>query len=116
MVKKKEIMNNKFNYEETQKKVLEQLHTGESMFGKNGALTPLIKQFIEGALDAEMEAHLSEEERKKGNKRNGRGKKTLKTNHGEIEIYPPEDRHSSFNPQTVKKRETILADSFQKKL
>ena len=63
-----------------------------------------------------MEAHLNKEERSKGNKRNGKGRKILKSEAGTFEIQPPQDRHSNFEPQIVKKRETILADTLQDKI
>lgn len=42
-----------------EKKDLEQLLSGKSLFGKEGAFTPMLKSFIEKALEAEMENHLS---------------------------------------------------------
>jgi len=99
-----------------QAKALEQLRTGQSLTGKDGAFSPLLKQFIETALEAEMAAHLDEEERATGNKRNGKGRKRLKTIAGEIEIETPQDRHSSFEPEIVKKRETVLADNLAPKI
>jgi transposase-like protein len=59
-----------------------------------------------------MAAHLRETPEKK--KRNGKGKKTLKTNIGEVEISSPRDRKSSFEPSIVKKRQTILAANLLK--
>lgn len=106
----------KEEFAEMQKKALEQLKSGQSLTGKDGVFAPLLKQFLEGALEAEMEGHLDEEERSRKNKRNGRGKKTLKTNAGEVEISTPQDRHSSFEPQIVKKRETVLAESLTGKI
>lgn len=97
-----------------EKKALDQLLSGKSLFGKEGAFAPMLKSFIEKALDAEMSAHLSEEPEK--NKRNGKGKKTLKTNIGEIAITTPTDRNSSFEPSIVKKRQTILADNLSEKI
>jgi len=44
--------------EELQRKALEQFKTGKSLFGKGGAFAPMLKQFIEAALESEMEAHL----------------------------------------------------------
>lgn len=99
-----------------QAKALEQLRTGQSLTGKDGAFSPLLKQFIETALEAEMEAHLNQQERSLGNKRNGKGSKRLKTITGEIEIETPQDRHSSFEPEIVKKRETVLADNLAPKI
>lgn len=90
---------------------LTQLRSGKSLTGEGGVFAPIIKEFLESALSAEMEVHLDEEERSYGNKRNGRSSKTLKTSSGEITIDTPQDRQSTFNPQIVKKRETILADN-----
>ncbi len=90
---------------------LTQLRSGKSLTGEGGVFAPIIKEFLESSLSAEMESHLDEEERGYGNKRNGRSSKTLKTSSGEITIDTPQDRHSTFNPQIVKKRETILADN-----
>lgn len=49
--------------------------SGKSLFGRDGAFAPLLKSFIEKALESEMDGHLDESERSKGNKRNGKGKK-----------------------------------------
>ncbi len=62
-----------------EKKALEQFTTGKSLFGKDGAFAPLLKNFLDKALEAEMKVQLGYDERSKGNKRNGKGKKTLRT-------------------------------------
>lgn len=103
-------------YEALKKKALEQFKTGQPLLGKDGAFAPLLKQFLESALDAEMEEHLDESERFKGNRRNGTGKKLLKSSDGSFELETPRDRESSFEPEIVKKRETILADNLEKKI
>src|SRR5690606_39755200 len=59
----------------------------------------MLKEFLEEALEAEMEEHLSKE-RAQGNKRNGKGSKTVKSSSGELEIQTPQDRHSSFEPRS----------------
>ena len=97
-------------------KALEQLRSGQSLTGKDGVFAPLLKEFIESALEAEMSTHLDDFERLSGNKRNGKKSKTLKTDTGEIEITTPQDRNSSFEPQLVKKRETVLADNLAPKI
>lgn len=99
-----------------QEKALAQLKSGESLFGKEGAFAPMLKGFIEAALQAEMDAHLDTDERNAGNKRNGRGSKTIKSSAGSFQIDTPQDRQSSFDPQLIKKRETVLADSLQDKI
>jgi transposase-like protein len=101
---------------EFERTVLEQFKSGKSLFGKGGAFAPLLQSFLEKALDAEMESHLDEEERDQGNKRNGRGVKTIKSSSGEFTISTPQDRNSTFEPEIVKKRETILAENLESKI
>ncbi|UCS91650.1 IS256 family transposase [Echinicola marina] len=100
------------------KKVLDQFLSGESLFGKNGALSPMLKEFLEEALQAEMDEHLRDEDagHSAGNKRNGKGSKRVKSNLGEVEIETPQDRHSSFEPKIVEKRQRILADNLEKQI
>jgi len=105
---------NKQEQETFEKKALDQLLSGKSLFGKEGAFAPMLKGFIEKALEVEMASHLTDSPEK--NKRTGKGKKTLKTNIGEIEICTPTDRNSSFEPSIVKKRQTILADNLSEKI
>jgi len=101
---------------EFEKKVLEQFMSGKNLFGEGGAFAPMLKNVIEKALQGEMDGHLDEAERTKGNKRNGKGKKTLKSGFGTFDIDTPQDRQSSFEPELVKKRQTILADNLSEKI
>ena len=55
-----------------------------------------------------MDAHLTEEERQMGNCRNGKMQKQVQTPLGEVTVSTLRDRNSSFDPQFIKKRETIL--------
>lgn len=105
-----------FNYEALKKKTLEQFRSGKSLFGKDGAFAPLLKEFLEAALQVEIEEHLDEEQRLKGNRKNGENTKQLKTSDGTFELSTPRDRHSDFDPQIVRKRETILAESLEQKI
>lgn len=97
------------------KKVLDQFLKGENLFGKEGALAPILKEFLEEALQAEMEDHLRDEQKgwSSGNKRNGSGSKTVKSGIGEVQIDTPQDRDSSFEPKIIEKRQRILADSLE---
>ena len=88
----------------------EQLRTGKPLFGKDGALAPMLERILNAALEGEMDAHLSDESRSSGNRRNGKMPKTLQTQYGEVTVETPRDRDGSFDPQTVRKRETILAE------
>lgn len=86
--------------------------------GKDGVFDPLLKEFFRGCFrwDGEMPSHLDDSERLKGNKRNARGSKSVKILAGEIDRVIPQDRHSSFSPEILKKRETILADNMSSKI
>lgn len=73
----------------------------------------LLKITVETALGAEMEEHLGYEKhapagRNGGNSRNGYSNKTLKSQHGEVELETPRDRDGSFDPQFIKKGQTRL--------
>ena len=83
----------------------------EDLIGENGLLKQLTKRLVERALDAEMTAHLGHERHApvanaSGNTRNGRSRKTLKGEFGELPIEVPRDREGSFEPQIVPKHQT----------
>ena len=103
-------------YEQMKQKALEQLRSGKSLYGKDGAFAPLLKSFLDSALDAELESHLDEAERSTGNRRNGKTSKEVRTSSGTISIDTPRDRTSSFEPELIRKRETILAESLESKI
>ena len=105
-----------FNYELAKQKVKEQLRSGKSLFGKEGAFAPLLQEMLNSILEGEMEGHLDEEERYSGNRKNGKNRKLLKTSSGTIEVTTPRDRLGSFEPEMVKKRETIMAQSLEDKI
>lgn len=98
------------NEEIDYKLAAEQLRTGKPLFGKDGALAPMLERILNAALEGEMDAHLSVESRESGNRRNGKMSKTVQTQYGEVTVETPRDRDGSFDPQTVRKRETILAE------
>lgn len=68
-----------FNLEEIKKNALEQFRSGKSLYGKDGAFAPMLKRFLEAALEGEMESHLDEDERQEGNRRNDKTRKTVQT-------------------------------------
>jgi len=109
-------MNDKarFNYEDFKKEATEGLKSGKSLSGKEGVLAPLLKDFLEGALDGEMDSFLSE--KALTNRRNGKGKKTVKTDYGSVEIDTPRDRNSEFEPELIPKRQTVLGEAFENRI
>ena len=91
--------------------LLKEYKTPEELVGKDGLFKQLQKALIERAMAAEMTHHLGYEKNdpkgyNSGNVRNGKGKKTIKGDFGEMEIEVPRDRNAEFEPQLVKKRQT----------
>jgi putative transposase len=83
----------------------------EDLIGENGLLKQLTKMLVERALDAEMAEHLGHGKNEpvtnmSGNARNGKSKKTLKGEFGELPIEIPRDRQGSFEPQLIPKHQT----------
>ena len=105
-----------FDLEEIKKKALEQFRSGKSLYGKDGAFAPMLKSFLEAALEGELDSHLDVDERKEGNRKNGKASKTLQTSGGPLEIETGRDRNATFEPELVKKRETVLADTLESKI
>lgn len=109
-------MNSSMDFNELGAQVLEELKAGKPLFGKDGALAPLLENIINAALEGEMDAHLTEESRQAGNRRNGKMQKQVQTPVGEVTVSTPRDRDSSFAPQFIKKRETMLAEGMAEKI
>lgn len=63
-----------------------------------------------------MDSHLENGEREYGNRRNGHMSKQVQTSMGEVTINTPRDRDGTFDPQVVRKREKIIADSLADKI
>lgn len=90
------------------------LRAGKDLTGKDGILTPLIKQLTEMAMAAELEQHLNQD--KTANRKNGSTPKTVKSPAGSFELNTPRDRAGTFEPQMVKKHQTHLTDELERKI
>lgn len=108
---------NNFNYEEFKSEAIEKIKSGQPLTGKGGILTPLLKELLESALEGELDAHLSEN-REAGitNRRNGKSSKQVQTSTDSFELLTPRDREGSFEPEIVKKRQTVLNESLDNKV
>lgn len=83
----------------------------EDLIGENGLLKQLTKARVERALEAEMTQHLGHGKHEPvtnfaGNARNGKSRKTLKGDFGELPLEIPRDRHGRFEPQIIAKHQT----------
>lgn len=95
-----------FDFEAFKKQAAERIKKGDTLLGKEGVLTPLLKEFLEASLEGEIESHLEENEQ--SNRRNGKSRKQLKTSVGSLELATPRDRNGSFEPEIVAKRQKTL--------
>lgn len=83
----------------------------EDIIGENGLLKQMTKALLERAMNAELSQHLGFAKHdpagyKSGNTRNGKTKKTLKGDFGNIELETPRDRNGTFEPKIVGKGQT----------
>src|SRR5262249_59489467 len=91
-------------------KLLDGYQKPEDLIGENGLLKQLTKALVERALNAEMTHHLGHEkheptDRKRSNSRNGKSRKKLKGDFGQVEIEIPRDREGEFEPRIVGKHQ-----------
>jgi len=95
-------------------RLLAEYKNPEDLTGENGVLRQLTKALMERALEAEMATHLGYEKHDPAvkpdvNRRNGKSKKTMKGDFGEVEITTPRDREASFEPRIIPKGQTRMA-------
>jgi len=88
--------------------------SGVELTGPGGLLSGLTRQVLETALQVEMSEHLGYEHsdpagRGSGNSRNGKTRKTVRTDIGDIEIAVPRDRAGTFAPAVIPKHARRLS-------
>lgn len=106
----------KFDFEEFARQAGQQLGEGKPFTGKDGVFTPLLKRILEASLEGELDEHLEESRKPERNRRNGHTTKNLKSSLGSIEILAPRDRNSTFEPQTIEKRQRSVSEDIDKKI
>lgn len=98
-------------------KIIRGLYQGKPLLGEGGLLTDMVKELTQLALQGEIDSHMQDVGLEDGNnRRNGLSLKTVKTGSGSFELETPRDRNGSFEPQLVKKRQTILNDELDNKI
>lgn len=103
------------NFIDFQKQIADAVRAGKSLLGAEGVLTPLIKQALEAALEGEMESHLALNDGP-DNRRNGKARKAVSSESGTFELETPRDRNGTFEPQIVKKRQTVITEELDNKI
>lgn len=91
--------------------LLKGIKTQEDLAGPKGLLKQITKALVERMLAGELTHHLGYEKHDpagygSGNARNGKSRKTLKSEDGEMEIAVPRDRNGTFEPKVVGKHQT----------
>lgn len=104
----------KFNFELFEREAIAGLRSGKKLEGKDGVLAPLLKRLLEAGLQGELSDHLSNDELP--NRRNGNTSKEVKTSFGKVVIDTPRDRNSTFTPQILPKRKTVLGEALDHKV
>lgn len=96
------------------KELLDQLLKGyqgpQDLLGEQGLFKRLTAALVNRAMDAELGHHLGYQAGEKApegqkNRRNGKGRKTVRTDQGPVELEVPRDREGTFEPQLVPKHQ-----------
>jgi putative transposase len=92
-------------------KLLVDYQRPEQIVGENGLLKQLTKAILERAMNAELSQHLGYEKHEaagynSGNSRNGKSRKKIRGEFGELELETPRDREGTFEPKIVAKHQT----------
>ena len=87
----------------------------EEFYKKHDIIKELTKATFQALLDAEMEEHLGykpgdREAKETSNARNGKGKKKVRGDFGEVELETPRDRDGTFEPKLIKKRQSSVGN------
>jgi transposase-like protein len=96
------------------KQQVKNVKTIDELMGKNGLLSTLAADIINGLLESERDMHLgypshAVEGHHSGNSRNGYSKKTVQSDRGSLKLKVPRDRAGSFMPQVVPPHSRVLA-------
>ncbi len=97
------------------KKDLSKAKSYKDLMGENGAIKKILKASLELMLETEMNEHLGYQKHdpsgnNSGNSRNGKTRKSVLTDQGEIQLDTPRDRKGDFEPMVVKKHERRLGE------
>lgn len=97
--------------------IIQALYSKQSLSGKDGVITKLIKRAMEVALEGEIDTHMSEASLEEpDNRKNGKTSKTVKSKYGSFELETPRDRANNFEPQLIKKRQTVINNEIDDKI
>ena len=126
MTKNTDINKADFDYSAFKKKAIKDLYLGKELTGKNGVFGGMVKDILEAALSEELNQHLLQEKESFGNdvddefalnnRRNGYNSKTIKAKDSAFKLNAARDRNGSFEPNLVKKGQTVLTEELDNKI
>jgi len=106
------------------KEIVDQLLKGyqrpEDLIGPDGLLRELTAALVNRAMESELSHHLGYEVGERApdgqsNRRNGSGRKRVRTERGPVEVRVPRDREASFEPKILPKHQRHF-DGFDDKI
>jgi putative transposase len=106
-----------FNFEDFKKEAIKGMYEGKPLNGEKGIFAPLLKHFLEAALQGEMDSHLQESKLQgEPNRRNGKATKRVKSLSGEFDLETSRDRTGTFEPLILPKRQIIITEELEDKV
>jgi putative transposase len=106
-----------FNFEDFKKEAIKGMYAGKPLNGEKGIFAPLLKHFLEAALQGEMDSHLQESKQQgEPNRRNGKATKRVKSLSGEFDLETSRDRTGTFEPLILPKRQIIITEELEDKV
>ena len=112
-----------FNYDSFKRQVIAQLYAGKGFSGKDGVFGSMMKDILETALGEELNHHLKQEKEQFcdagddfNNRKNGYNSKSVRGKDSAFCLDVGRDRNGSFEPQIIKKNQTILTPELDDKI
>ncbi len=114
-------MTDQFDFEAFKQAAIKGLYEGKPLTGEQGLFAPLLKHFLESALEGEMDGHLQQTRQTEQNRRNGKTNKTVKSSAGLLELTTPRERAGTYQPgrgtaQLIPKRQVVLTPQLEQKV
>ena len=102
---------------ELYERLKDHLYSKKPVLGEGSPFSEILQKMVNTILEGEMKTFMSEEKSSvRKNKRNGKSKKTVRTNLGDILVSTPRDRNSEFEPELIGKRQRELASGLDEQI
>ena len=123
--------NPNFNYDSFKRQAIAKLYAGKGFSGKDGVFSGMMKDILETALGEELNHHLQREREEFAdgsegsgigsssnfnNRKNGYNSKLVRGKESAFSLDVGRDRNGTFEPQIIKKNQTILTPELDDKI